>query len=239
MEDLPPIPELTDMIDEVVKNKNESRLIAYSFKKLPLKTALSKMTLLDEWNQRLIRDWNIAKDFKEVTDGIWMSDAIANCQIPTSTKGKLHYRQLKMCCMAIRDKRNRYTCLIELQGNLIYLILAEVSPSFQNTGLMKDCVAMLKDFAFKFSCCDIIVGRADMPLKSIYNNKRPPAKDWRNEVNDETGNTHLLDCWLKTENCFSINKYDGVEKYNAFAILSPDIVKEHDPIKYLEDNDYL
>ena len=79
MEDLPPIPELTDMIDEVVKNKNESRLIAYSFKKLPLKTALSKMTLLDEWNQRLIRDWNKKS---QVVYGCLMLLQIAKYQRP-------------------------------------------------------------------------------------------------------------------------------------------------------------
>jgi RimJ/RimL family protein N-acetyltransferase len=239
MENLPPIPRLTDMIDVVIRDKKESTLLAYSFKRLPLKAALTKMDLLDLWGVKQIRDWTICEDYKEVTDGIWLSEAIADCRTPTSNKGNLHYRKTKLCCLSIRDTMNRFTCLVEVQGDLVYLILAEVNPNFQNKGLMGEAVKMLKDFSFKFSCCERIVGRADIPLKSIYDNKKCSTTDWRTKINKNTGNSRLLDCWLSQENCFSINKYDGVEKYNAFAILSPDIVKEHDPIKYLEDNDYL
>ena len=108
MEELPPIPRLTEIINDVIDDPKEARFIAYSFKRLPTKKAMSKMSLLDEWGKRMITDWVIKNDHKEIISGVYMTSAEATAKTPTSTRGNLHYRKTKLCCMAIRNKDNSY-----------------------------------------------------------------------------------------------------------------------------------
>lgn len=239
MEDLPAIPRLTEMINEVVRDRTESELIAYSFKRLPLKKALSKMSLLDEWNHRLITDWTIKDDHKEIIGGVWMTDAEAVAKTPTSTRGNLHYRKTRLCCMALKNEDKSCQAIVEIRDDMVYLTCAEVDPKQRKRGLMKQLVELITRFSFDFAGADRIIARADIPRKSLYSTNKVSGPEWRDEINPVSGNTMLLDAWLKQSNTFKITGYDGESKYNAFAILAPDIVKKYDPIEYLESKDYL
>jgi RimJ/RimL family protein N-acetyltransferase len=239
MEDLPPIPRLTEMINEVVQDRAESKLIAYSFKRLPLKKALSKMSLLDEWNHRLITDWTINDDHKEIIGGVWMTDAEAIAKTPTSTRGNLHYRKTRLCCMALRNEDKSCQAIVEIRDDMVYLTCAEVDPKQRKRGLMKELVKLITKFSFDFAGVDRIIARADIPRKSLYSTNKVSVPDWRGLINPDTGNTLLLDAWLKQNNTIKIAGYDGEDKYNAFTILSPDIVKNYSPLEYLKTKGHL
>ena len=239
MQDLPPIPRLTEMINEIIDDPKESRFISYSFKRLPTKKALSKMALLDNWGQRLITDWIIKDDHKEIIKGVYMTDAEAIAKTPTSTRGNLHYRKTKLCCMSLRNSDNTCRAIVEIKDDMVYLTCAEVTPSKRGKGLMSELYNLITKFAFEFAGADRIIARADIPRKSLYPNNINKDSDWRDEINPKTGNTFLLDAWLKQENSHQIVGYDGEEKYNAFAILAPNIVKECDPVEYLKSKGHI
>jgi RimJ/RimL family protein N-acetyltransferase len=239
MQDLPPIPRLTEMINEIIDDPKESRFISYSFKRLPTKKALSKMSLLDNWGQRLITDWIIKDDHKEIIKGVYMTDAEAIAKTPTSTRGNLHYRKTKLCCMSLRNKDNTCQAIVEIKDDMVYLTCAEVTPRKRGKGLMAELYKLITKFSFDFAGADRIIARADIPRKSLYPNNINKDSDWRDEINPKTGNTFLLDAWLKQENSHQIVGYDGEKKYNAFAILAPNIVKECDPLEYLESKGHI
>ncbi|MDA7652521.1 hypothetical protein N8614_03660 [Akkermansiaceae bacterium] len=239
MQDLPPIPRLTEIINEVIDDPKEAKYIAYSFKRLPTKKALSKMSLLDEWGSRMITDWTIKNDHKEIIAGVYMTDAEAIAKTPTSTKGNLHYRKTKLCCMALRNKDNSCQAIVEIKDDMVYLTCAEVSPNKRGKGLMAELYKLITKFSFDFAGADRIIARADIPRKSLYPHNINKDSDWRDAINPKTGNTFLLDAWLKQENSHQIIGYDGEEKYNAFAILAPNIVKECDPLEYLESKGHI
>jgi len=239
MQDLPPIPRLTEIINEVIDDPTEAKYIAYSFKRLPEKKALSKMALLDEWNQRLIQDWVIKDDHKEIIKGVYMTDALAIAKTPTSTRGVLHYRKTQICCMALRNQHNTCQAIVEIKDDLVYLTSAEVDPKQRGQGLMSELYNLITKFAFEFAGADRIIARADLPRKSLYPNTINKSNDWRDSINPITGNTLLLDAWLKQKGSYKITGYDGEAKYNAFAILAPNIIKEGDPLKYLESKGHI
>ena len=47
MEQLPPIPRLSEMINEIINDPIEAKLIAFKFKRLPVSQAVKKMALLE------------------------------------------------------------------------------------------------------------------------------------------------------------------------------------------------
>ena len=239
MEELPPIPILTDIINEVIDDPKEARFIAYSFKRLPTKKALSKMSLLDEWGSRMITDWTIKNDHKEIIAGVYMTDAEAIAKTPTSTKGNLHYRKTKLCCMALRNKDNSCQAIVEIRDDTVYLTCGEVDPKKRNQGLMKELYKLITTFSFEFAGAERIIARAAPPRKSIYPKFKTTEPDWRDLINEDSGNTLLLDAWLKMPNAYKIKGYDGEDKENAFAILSPDIIKSEDPIAYLRAKSHI
>ncbi len=239
MNGLPPIPRLTEMINEVIDDPKESRLIAFDFKRLPTKKAISKMGLLDEWNQRLIQDWVVKEDHNEIIDGVWMTNATGIVKTPTSTRGKLHYRKTKLCAMALRNSDDSCKAVVEMQNDMVYLTAAEVDPKQRGKGLMASLYNLITKFAFEFAGAERIIARADLPRKSLYPKNINNSNDWRDTINPITGNTFLLDAWLKQEGSYKITGYDGEEKYNAFAILSPDIVKTGDELGYLKSKGHI
>lgn len=239
MNELPPIPELTEIINEVIDDPKEARFIAYSFKRLPTKKALSKMSLLDEWGTRMITDWTINDDHQEIISGVYMTDAEAIAKTPTSTKGNLHYRKTKLCCMALRNKDNSCQAIVEIRDDTVYLTCGEVAPNKRGQGLMKDLYKLITKFSFEFAGTDRIIARAAPPRKSIYPKHKSTEPEWRNIINEDSGNTLLLDAWLKHPHVYKIKGYDGEPKENAFAILSPDIIKSEDPIAYLRSKSHI
>lgn len=239
MEELPPIPILTDIINEVIDDPKEARFIAYSFKRLPTKKAMSKMSLLDEWGKRMITDWVIKNDHKEIISGVYMTSAEATAKTPTSTRGNLHYRKTKLCCMAIRNKDNSCQAIVEIRDDTVYLTCGEVDPKKRNQGLMKELYKLITTFSFEFAGAERIIARAAPPRKSIYPKFKTTEPDWRDLIDEDSGNTLLLDAWLKLPNAYKIKGYDGEPKENAFAILSPDIIKSEDPIAYLRAKSHI
>ncbi|MDB4761718.1 hypothetical protein OAG67_01085 [bacterium] len=239
MEELPPIPILTDIINEVIDDPKEARFIAYNFKRLPTKKALSKMSLLDEWGSRMITDWTIKNDHKEIIAGVYMTDAEAIAKTPTSTKGNLHYRKTRLCCMALRNKDNSCQAIVEIRDDTVYLTCGEVDPKKRNQGLMKELYKLITKFSFGFAGVDRVIARAAPPRKSIYPHHKSTESDWRDIISEDSGNTLLLDAWLKMPNSYKIKGYDGEDKENAFAILSPDIIKSEDPIAYLRAKSHI
>ena len=239
MEELPPIPRLTEIINDVIDDPKEARFIAYSFKRLPTKKAMSKMSLLDEWGKRMITDWVIKNDHKEIISGVYMTSAEATAKTPTSTRGNLHYRKTKLCCMAIRNKDNSCQAIVEIRDDTVYLTCGEVDPKKRNQGLMKELYKLITTFSFEFAGAERIIARAAPPRKSIYPKFKTTEPDWRDLIDEDSGNTLLLDAWLKLPNAYKIKGYDGEPKENAFAILSPDIIKSEDPIAYLRAKSHI
>jgi RimJ/RimL family protein N-acetyltransferase len=225
--------ELTGVINEVINDERESKLIAYSFKSLPKSKVMSKCHFLDDWGMRLIRSWEIKEDYKEVIDGVYLSEAIAHYQTPTSKRGNLFYRRGKLSCFAIRDKDNQYCSLIDWKEDIVYLMLTEINPLNRNQGLMTKAVDHLKKFAFDYACATRILARADIPNGSIYKEAKSFKEDWRSTVNEDTGKTLLYEKWLSFKNSYPIDRYDEHDKHQAFAILNTDILKEEDPMEFL------
>ena len=239
MEELPPIPRLTEIINEVIDDEKEARFIAYSFKRLPTKKALSKMSLLDEWGSRMITDWSINDDHKEIITGVYMTTAEATAKTPTSTRGNLHYRKTKLCSMALRNEANSCQAIVEIRDDTVYLTCGEVDPKKRNQGLMKELYKLITKFSFEFAGAERIIARAAPPRKSLYPKHKSTEPDWRDIISEDSGNTLLLDAWLKMPNAYKIKGYDGEDKENAFAILSPDIIKSEDPISYLRAKSHI
>jgi hypothetical protein len=239
MKELPPIPRLTEIINEVIDDEKEARFIAYSFKRLPTKKALSKMSLLDEWGSRMITDWSINDDHKEIITGVYMTTAEATAKTPTSTRGNLHYRKTKLCSMALRNEANSCQAIVEIRDDTVYLTCGEVDPKRRNQGLMKELYKLITKFSFEFAGAERIIARAAPPRKSIYPKHKSTEPDWRDIISEDSGNTLLLDAWLKMPNAYKIKGYDGEDKENAFAILSPDIIKSEDPISYLRAKSHI
>ena len=239
MEELPPIPRLTEIINEVIDDEKEARFIAYSFKRLPTKKALSKMSLLDEWGSRMITDWSINDDHKEIITGVYMTTAEATAKTPTSTRGNLHYRKTKLCSMALRNEANSCQAIVEIRDDTVYLTCGEVDPKRRNQGLMKELYKLITKFSFDFAGAERIIARAAPPRKSLYPKHKSTEPDWRDIISEDSGNTLLLDAWLKMPNAYKIKGYDGEDKENAFAILSPDIIKSEDPISYLRAKSHI
>ena len=230
---------MTEIINEVIDDPKEARFIAYSFKRLPTKKAMSKMSLLDEWGKRMITDWVIKNDHKEIISGVYMTSAEATAKTPTSTRGNLHYRKTKLCCMAIRNKDNSCQAIVEIRDDTVYLTCGEVDPKRRNQGLMKELYKLITKFSFEFAGAERIIARAAPPRKSIYPKHKSTEPDWRDIISEDSGNTLLLDAWLKMPNAYKIKGYDGEDKENAFAILSPDIIKSEDPIAYLRAKSHI
>jgi len=237
--ELPPIPRLTELINEIIDDPKEARFLAYSFKRLPTKKALSKMSLLDEWGSRMITDWSINDDHKEIIAGVYMTNAEATAKTPTSTRGDLHYRKTKLCAMALRNADNSCKAIVEIQNDMVYLTAAEVDPKQRGKGLMASLYNLITKFAFEFAGVDRVIARADLPRKSLYPKNINKSDDWRDCINPITGNTLLLEAWLKQKNTFKITGYNGEEKYNAFAILAPNIVEEGDGLGYLKSKGHI
>ena len=231
--------ELTESINEVIDDKQESKLLAYSFKRLPYSKVKYNCKYLDNWGMRLIRSWDISVDYTEVIKGVYLSSAIAHYQTPTSKRGKLFYRSGKLSCFAIRDTDNQYCSLIDWKEDIVYLMLTEINPLFRNKGLMTKAVNHLKKFSFDYACASRIIGRADLPNGSIYKEPKSLKKDWRSTVNEDTGKTLLYEKWLSFKNSYAIDRYDEHDKHQAFAILNTDILKEEDPMQYLARKGHL
>ena len=231
--------ELTESINEVIDDKQESKLIAYSFKRLPYSKVKHNCKYLDNWGMRLIRSWDISDDYTEVIKGVYLSSAIAHYQTPTSKKGNLFYRSGKLSCFSIRDKDNQYCSLVDWKEDIVYLMLTETNPLNRNNGLMSKVVDHLKKFAFDYACATRILGRADIPNGSIYKGPKSLKEDWRSIVNKDTGKTLLYEKWLSFKDSYPIDRYDEHDKHQAFAILNTDILKEEDPMQYLRRKGHL
>lgn len=225
--------ELTESINEVIDNERESKLIAYSFKKLPYSKVKYNCKYLDNWGMRLIRSWEISDDYTEIIKGVYLSSAIAHYQTPTSKKGNLFYRSGKLACFAIRDKDNQYCSLIDWKEDIVYLMLTEINPLNRNQGLMTKAVDDLKKFSFDYACATRIIGRADLPNGSIYKDPKSNKDDWRSSVNQETGKTLLYEKWLSFKDSYQIDRYDEHNKHQAFAIVNTDTLKGEEPLHYL------
>lgn len=145
---------------------------------------------------------------------------------------KLQLHRMLWC----EDVDGRFKFVIESQGEVALLTLAEVNPELQGMGLFSELVAAIRLVCFDHYNFKGVKGRAAIPQTSLFNENQPDraeftgeaVDDWRcsimrgEESSDETNAdiTKLLDLWLRQRLVYRMNTLSEMSADDEFVILS-------------------
>ena len=152
------------------------------------------------------------------------------------------------------DVDGRFKFVIESQGDVALLTLAEVNPELQGMGLFNELVAAIRLVCFDHYNFKGVKGRAAIPETTLFNEHSPDraeftgeaVEDWRSSImcddgdsdDTKTHQTKLFDLWCRRRLVYPTAALSGMAGDDEFVILSEYTARNFDKeiIRRLEES---